>query len=373
VTDVDTLASAKTKEASALLDAARGVFAASRFASVWGLAAACVPPALPLIAALATALPDAPLVHMDASRGVLMDTALALVRRERRGGAGGAGGEGEDERVGGAPPARSSFLATLTRRNAAFSEDELAAQAFTFVLVRGGRWIERGALGRRRHRPDPPSHHPQAGYETTATALAFTVALLARHPTKQAILAAEIDSAGGDAHAAAAGPYLQACFAEALRLFPPAPMTLRVAEADQEVAGCRVPRGTSLQVNTLAIQRDASLWPDAEAFLPERWLEGTPEAAARPDNAYAPFGDGALACVGARFAQREAATTLARLFSRFSFTPADAGGAMEVTCRLTLGPKHGVVVTVAERGGAAAPAPRAPAPPPLCRPAAVAA
>ena len=36
--------------------------------------------------------------------------------------------------------------------------------------------------------------------------------------------------------------------------------------------------------------------------MPERWLEGTPEAAARPAHGWAPFGDGVRACIGTRFA-----------------------------------------------------------------------
>ena len=41
---------------------------------------------------------------------------------------------------------------------------------------------------------------------------------------------------------------------------------------------------------------------DPERFIPERWLEGTPEAAARPMHGWCPFGDGVRACIGTRFA-----------------------------------------------------------------------
>ena len=39
-----------------------------------------------------------------------------------------------------------------------------------------------------------------------------------------------------------------------------------------------------------------------ERFIPERWLEGTPEAAAQPTHGWCPFGDGVRACIGTRFA-----------------------------------------------------------------------
>ena len=42
---------------------------------------------------------------------------------------------------------------------------------------------------------------------------------------------------------------------------------------------------------------------EPEKYLPERFMEGTPEAAAKPAHGYLPFGDGTRACIGLRFAQ----------------------------------------------------------------------
>ena len=39
---------------------------------------------------------------------------------------------------------------------------------------------------------------------------------------------------------------------------------------------------------------------DPEAFLPERFLPGTPEAAAAPEHGWVPFGEGTRACIGLR-------------------------------------------------------------------------
>ena len=41
---------------------------------------------------------------------------------------------------------------------------------------------------------------------------------------------------------------------------------------------------------------------DPERFLPERFIEGTPEAAERPQHGWVPFGDGVRSCIGMRFA-----------------------------------------------------------------------
>ena len=38
-------------------------------------------------------------------------------------------------------------------------------------------------------------------------------------------------------------------------------------------AGIHIPKGTSLAVSMYAMQRDPSLWPRPEEFIPERWLD----------------------------------------------------------------------------------------------------
>ena len=66
------------------------------------------------------------------------------------------------------------------------------------------------------------------------------------------------------------------------------------------------------------IQRDPQYFVDPLAFLPERWVEGTPEEAAnkRVPGSWLAFGEGTRVCVGQRFALQEAKITLARIFQR---------------------------------------------------------
>ena len=40
---------------------------------------------------------------------------------------------------------------------------------------------------------------------------------------------------------------------------------------------------------------------DPDAFQPERFLAGTPEAAAAPEHGWVPFGEGVRACIGLRY------------------------------------------------------------------------
>ena len=71
-----------------------------------------------------------------------------------------------------------------------------------------------------------------------------------------------------------------------------------------------------MQVALCAFQRDPAIWHDADAFVPERWLDGAPEAAGRPEAAWMAFGNGVRNCVGMRMAQAEAKLTIALLYQR---------------------------------------------------------
>lgn len=44
---------------------------------------------------------------------------------------------------------------------------------------------------------------------------------------------------------------------------------------------------------------------EPEKYLPERFIEGTPECLAKPLHGYLPFGDGLRQCIGLRFAIME--------------------------------------------------------------------
>eukprot|EP00887_Chlorella_sp_A99_P004737 scaffold4.g4737.t1 len=247
-----------------------------------------------------------------------------------------------------------SFLAVLTRAvdRAGGKHDDmwLVAQAFVFLMAGEARgaagwcWLavrEANLL---------------AGYETTANALAFCIALLAQSPDKEARLAEEIE-AFGRAHAPGATdldrfPYAKACFLESLRLYPPAPLTSRaMAEDVVTPEGLRIPRGTSIHINFWGIQRSTRYFVQPEAFIPERFLPGTPEAATSMLDAFMPFGLGARRCIGYRFATQEAVLTLVRLYSDLSFrlAPGQQVPLHVKTTGLTIAPVGGIHVTVHRR------------------------
>ena len=82
--------------------------------------------------------------------------------------------------------------------------------------------------------------------------------------------------------------------------------------------GYKVQKGQWLTVPVFSMHNNPSYWPDADVFLPERWLEGHPEKAKQPKYAYMPFGEGSRVCIGMRFAMEEAKITLLRLYQSFT-------------------------------------------------------
>ncbi|MFI9049138.1 cytochrome P450 [Streptomyces sp. NPDC053427] len=154
-----------------------------------------------------------------------------------------------------------------------------------------------------------------AGHETTATSLAFTLHLLARHPQEQQRVREEIDRALGDRVPTAADldrlPYLTQALKESMRLYPAAPVISRRAVEATEIGGFPIPAGADVVVAPWVTHRDPELWEDPERFDPGRF---TPEReAARHRYAWFPFGGGPRACIGQHFSMLESVLALATL------------------------------------------------------------
>jgi cytochrome P450 len=193
-----------------------------------------------------------------------------------------------------------------------------------------------------------------AGHETTATALAFALHLLARHPEEQRRVREEVDRVlggpGGRAPTAddmEALPYLTMVVKEAMRRYPSAPVIGRRSVAEAEVDGVRIPAGADLLVSPWVTQRHPDHWPDAERFDPSRF---TAEAeAGRPRYAWFPFGGGPRACIGQHLSMLESVLGLAVLSREFVFEGVGEGE-VPLGAGITLMAKGAVPVRVAPRG-----------------------
>jgi cytochrome P450 len=153
-----------------------------------------------------------------------------------------------------------------------------------------------------------------AGHETTATGLAWSLTLLAKHPDAYARVRAEVDELGR-LPAAADLPrlaYTTRVFKEALRMYPPVYLYGRQAIEDVEIGGYDFKKGTIVLVSPYALQRRPEYWPDPERFDPDRFTKEN--EAARHRSAYLPFSAGPRTCIGNHFALMEATLALATIF-----------------------------------------------------------
>ncbi|NGO71429.1 cytochrome P450 [Streptomyces boncukensis] len=163
-----------------------------------------------------------------------------------------------------------------------------------------------------------------AGSDTTANALAFAYWLLAGHPAAEERLHQELDDVlkGRPARFDDLDslPYTRSVVSETLRLYPPGWFFTRATTAETELAGRRLPSGTTVLYSPYILHRHPGLFPEPERFDPDRWL---PERAdGTPRGALVPFGGGSRKCIGEQFALTEMALALAGISARWALRPA---------------------------------------------------
>lgn len=193
------------------------------------------------------------------------------------------------------------------------------------------------------------------GHETSATALSWAILLLLRGRRVLDRLRDEL--ASGD------DTYLDAVVRETLRVRPPALDIARQLAVDVEVDGWTLPAGTKVTASPALIQLSSDVWPDPDAFRPERFIESS----AKP-YAWAPFGGGHRRCLGTGFAMLEMREVLRSVVTRAELRAAGneveaitirnallvpAKGAQVVLEHLLDGRRHGVPARAGSRLGCA--------------------
>ncbi|KAL8694181.1 MAG: hypothetical protein Q9218_001124 [Villophora microphyllina] len=223
-----------------------------------------------------------------------------------------------------------------------------------------------------------------AGHETTTAAMSWSIYELCRSPTVQQRIREEVrhnvpqrcfqitgeQEIGFEAGYLDRCLYLQAFVSEILRLYPPIPLTMRVAARNTDIAGTLIPKGTTIILAPWAINTSIALWgDDAHLFKPERWLKGcrfttssSPRMSASEFNAHKPwvesqqsekpkashafmtFLHGPRSCIGQSFARAELMCLIAAWVDAFdsSFASHDASGGKTGSNRETGEYVHGV-------------------------------
>jgi len=190
-----------------------------------------------------------------------------------------------------------------------------------------------------------------AGHDTSTSTLTFMMHELARHPDVVEKLQEEQDRVLGGAvptidQLEREMPYLDMVLDEVLRLYPPAWIGPRRAVRDFEFGGYSVPRGAYVNYCSWASHRIPAVFPEPEAFIPERFTRE--RKAALPRGAYVPFGGGQRVCIGKRFGQTEVKLVATMLLQRLRLD-ALPGRTMTVRQMPTLSPKGGLGMRVLPR------------------------
>ncbi len=172
-----------------------------------------------------------------------------------------------------------------------------------------------------------------AGHETTATALAWAVERLVRHPDKLARLREEVE-AGEEA-------YLTATIQETLRLRPVIVIVIRRLTEAIELGGYELPAGANVVPSIHLVHRDPTIYPEPDAFRPERFLETPPGT-----YTWIPFGGGVRRCIGAAFAQQEMAIVLRELVARRTIRPTDPAAERPFRRAITETPRRNAEVVL---------------------------
>jgi cytochrome P450 len=185
-----------------------------------------------------------------------------------------------------------------------------------------------------------------AGHETSASALAWTLYLIATHPDWQAKLTKEAQAIRPYLGGAAPEfgilrqfPRIRDTVREALRLYPPVPMMVREAAQAEEFRTRKLAPGAQVIVSPWHMGRNEHIWPDPHDFRPERWQQDACRAQAR--DGYIPFSAGPRVCPGAGFAMAEAVLILARLLVDWQFH-ADPDRIPVPTAHMTVRARNGI-------------------------------
>lgn len=191
-----------------------------------------------------------------------------------------------------------------------------------------------------------------AGHETSASALAWALLMLAMHPQVQEQVATEAEALGDAPEFAVISrlKFTRDVFREVLRLYPPVPMMVRENRCPEDLRGRQVAPGAQIVLSPWHLHRHERIWPNPDGFDPGRWQTEENRTCAR--DAYLPFSAGPRVCTGAGFAMVEGPLLLALLVRAFRFGLVEGRKAVPVA-HLTVRAKDGIWLRVERRNAGA--------------------
>ncbi len=239
-----------------------------------------------------------------------------------------------------------ALLTTLTHDRAALikagtAPDDLATKIMTTKDPVTGKTFSSGEM------VDQVAIFFLAGHETSASALAWTLYLLALDQKTQSRVAKEVAEVKDLTFASLSKlRFTRDVFREALRLYPPVPMMIRETLQPEVFRKRKIKVGSQIVLSPWHIHRHERLWDRPDVFDPDRWKAQETRVCAR--KAYMPFSSGQRVCTGAGFAMIEGVLMIALLLRGFKL---DVGGETPVpVAHLTVRSKDGIYLKLTNRG-----------------------
>jgi sterol 14-demethylase len=192
-----------------------------------------------------------------------------------------------------------------------------------------------------------------AGQHTSSITSTWTAMLLIHHPDELQKVLIEQEKVFGnklenisenhvDADQLASMECLQNAAKEALRMFPPLIMLMRQALDDISVtvdgAPYLIPKGDIVFTSPAVSSRIASLFPNPESFIPDRFND-TAQAAA-----FIGFGAGRHQCLGQQFGLLQVKTILSVIFRNYKLEPMEKLVPEPDYTAMVVGPKNRLMV-----------------------------
>ncbi|MGB0902711.1 cytochrome P450 [Halocynthiibacter sp.] len=158
-----------------------------------------------------------------------------------------------------------------------------------------------------------------AGHETSASALAWTLYLMALYPDWQKQIAEEASDLDSPEFSALSRLRVSRdVFRESLRLYPPVPMMVRQNTCPEHFRDRDIAPGAQVVISPWHLHRHERLWDNPDGFDPTRWNTENGRQCMR--NAWIPFSAGSRVCTGAGFAMAEGPLLLSMILKNFRIT-----------------------------------------------------
>mgnify|MGYP000390951247 CR=1 FL=1 len=186
-----------------------------------------------------------------------------------------------------------------------------------------------------------------AGHETSASALAWALYLMALYPVWQDKLATEAQALDQcDFGVMSKLRFSRDVFRETLRLYPPVPMMVRETTCPERFRDRDVGKGAQLVLSPWHLHRHERLWERPDDFDPARWHTENGQACMR--DAFIPFSAGPRVCTGAGFAMVEGPLILSRLLRDYRVERAEGHDPVPVA-HLTVRSDSGIWLRIVRR------------------------